>query len=169
MKLLISLISFFALCTNLFSQDINGKLGSNGQFLIRDTTATFLSLSQSTGNLTLNRNLVLPVMTIGSQVGAMFRGSERLMHNYQAVSTVGFNTFIGLSSGNFTMVTGGAGYHASYNTGVGYQSLSLLSTGYENQAFGYQSLYSTTTGHHNSALGYMTLYSNTTGNFNTAL
>jgi len=53
---------------NLFGQDINGKLGTNGQFIIRDTSSTFLTVSQSTGNLSLNRNLIFTTMTAGSRL-----------------------------------------------------------------------------------------------------
>jgi trimeric autotransporter adhesin len=166
MKLLISLISLFVICTNLFSQDINGKLGSSGQFIIRDTTATFLSLSQTTGNLTLNRNLTLPVITAGSQIGSIFKGPDRFIHNYNATGTTGFNTFIGLASGNFTM--SGAGDAASYNTAVGLSTLYSLTTGNKNSAFGVRSLFNNTTGSNNSAFGNQSLYLSTTGYDNSA-
>lgn len=37
--------SMLVLCINIFSQNINGKLGINGQFILRDTTNTFFNAS----------------------------------------------------------------------------------------------------------------------------
>lgn len=57
MKQIIILLTAAILTAGSFSQNINGKLGINGQFILRDTTNTFLTLSQNTGYLTLNRSL----------------------------------------------------------------------------------------------------------------
>ena len=155
------LISF-----SLFGQDINGKLGTNGQFIIRDTSSTFLTLSQSTGNLSLNRNLIFTTMTAGSQTGVIYKGNSRFIHNYFGSGTTGENTFVGINSGNFTL--GGSSANGSFNTGTGYSTLSSLTTGSYNSAFGDKSLYSNTTGNNNSAFGYQALYSNITGIYNSA-
>jgi hypothetical protein len=151
--------------TGLFSQNINGKLGINGQFILRDTTNTFLTLPQNTGYLTLNRSFVMQ-NTTGSTIGVLYKGSERFIHNYQASGTTGQNTFIGINSGNFTM--NGTSIDASQNTGVGNFSLSALTTGSSNSAFGLNSLKSTTTGFNNSAFGFASLQANLTGNDNSS-
>jgi hypothetical protein len=149
------------------SQDINGKLGTGEQFIIRDTANTFLTLSQSTGNLTLNRSLILPSTSAGSQLGTIFKGTNRFLHTYYGIGTAGNNTFLGINSGNFTL-GGSSSNDGSNNTAVGYNSLSSLTIGSENSAFGVLSLYSNTTGSRNSAFGVLSLYSNTTGYYNSA-
>ncbi len=149
----------------LFGQNINGKLGTSGQFIIRDTTNTFLSVSQTTGDLSLNRSMVLSVSTPGSQLGSIFKGTARFIHNYSPVGIVG-NTFVGLNSGNFTM--NGSGSQSAYNTGVGMNSLQGLTTGRENSAFGLSSMYANTDGNENSAFGFFSLGGNSSGYQNCA-
>lgn len=165
MKNLILTAAVIILCCNIFGQNINGKLGTNGQFIIRDTTITFLTLPQNTGYLNLNRSLVLP-NTTGSTTGVLYKGNDRFIHNYQATGTAGNNIFIGINSGNFTM--NGSSVDASQNTAVGNLTLNALTTGSSNSAFGYNSLKGTTTGFNNSAFGFGTLMTNTLGNDNSA-
>ncbi len=180
-KLFLTVIAVL-ISLNVYGQDITGKLGLNGNFVIKDTTATFLTVSQSNGFLNLNRSLKFTTMTAGSQTGVIYKGNYRFLHNYFGSGTTGENTFLGVNSGNFTL--GGTSNQASFNTGVGSSTLSNLITGYNNSAFGYQSLYSgtsirdntafgvqslftMTTGYSNSAFGYQSLYLNT-ANFNSA-
>jgi len=145
---------------------INNTLGTAGTFTIKDGSTTFLSLSQSTGYLSLSKSLTFPVTT-GSTLGVIFKGTDRFIHDYKPSGNDGFNTFVGLNSGNFTM-TGGNTFSASYNTAVGISSLTALTTGYMNSAFGVNTLYSSTTGYHNSAFGFSSLSSNITGFSNSA-
>lgn len=167
MKTFIILAVFLISNSFLLSQSINGKLGTGGQFIIRDTNNTFLSLSQASGNLTLTRSFVLPIITGGSQLGTIFKGNERFLHTYRGTGTSeGFNTFLGINSGSFNL--GGSFYEGSYNSGVGNQSLTNITTGSYNSAFGWQSLYLNTTGEQNSAFGGHALGSNTTGYENSA-
>ncbi len=166
---MITKVIIFAICNLLIfnlliAQNINGKLGTGGQFIIRDTSNTFLSVSQSTGELSLNRSLLLPVTTANSQFGSIFKGTVRFLHNFTPTGTP--NTFLGLNAGNFTM--NGSGSQSSYNTGIGANSLSGLTTGYENSALGQSSLNSNSTGYENSAVGYLSLGSNSTGYQNCA-
>lgn len=156
MKQIITAILFLGLSLNLFSQNINGKLGSNGQFILRDTNNTFLTLPQNTGYLNLNRSLVLP-NTSSSSIGVLYKGNEIFMHNYGIQ-----NTFLGISTGNLTM----PGHR---NTAMGYFALPLNSLGIENSAFGNGSLRYSTIGHGNSAFGNASLFSNTIGDQNTAV
>ncbi len=139
----------------LFSQNINGKLAVSGQFIIRDTTNTFLTVPQSTGNLTLNRSLVLP-LTATSTEGVIFKGTYKFLHNYGSS-----NTFLGIASGDFTLT-------GIENTAVGQSTLNSLTTGNENSAFGTYSLGSNSTGNYNSAFGRRSMNNNTTGVQNSA-
>jgi len=160
-KLIIFAICNLLISNFLFSQNINGKLGTNGQFIIRDTTATFMSLSQTTGDLSLTHNLVLPVTTLGSQLGTIFKGTVRFIHNYGPTGSSGSNTFIGINSGNFTM--NGTGSSSSLNTAVGSSTLSQLTTGQQNSAFGSSSMNSNSSGSDNCAFGCFSLNSNSSG------
>ncbi len=165
-KIIIFAICNLLICNLLIAQNINGKLGTNGQFIIRDTSNTYLSLSQTTGDLSLNRSLVLPVSTLSSQFGVIFKGTTRFIHNYSPAGTSLTNTFVGLNSGNFTM--SGPGSFSTGNTGVGMNSLLGLTTGRENSALGLSSLANNTTGVENSAFGYFSLGSNSSGNQNSS-
>ncbi len=160
-----SIVLLMCLIVHTSSQNITNTLGTNGLFSIKNSSSTYLSLSQSTGNLTLNRNILLPV-TSDSTLGVIYKGTSRFIHNYQSPGAVGNNTFIGINSGNFTM--SGVGAATSYNTAVGCFSLQSLTSGYSNCAFGYSSLSSNTTGNNNSAFGLSSLSSNTTGKHNSA-
>jgi len=161
MKKIIS-ITCFILTSIVFPQNnITNTLGTGGVFSINDGSTTFFSLSQSDGRITL------PVTT-SPPLGVIFKGDDRFVHDFSPVGSEGANTFIGINSGNFTMsFTTGA--EASRNTGIGFSSLSSLTTGFVNTACGNNTLSSNSTGYGNSAMGHGALYSNTTGNRNTAL
>ena len=73
------------------------------------------------------------------------------------------NTFLGYEAGK-----NGGGGALNNNTGIGYRSLYLNSTGISNSAIGFGSLYSNTSGNENAANGTNALYFNTTGYMNTA-
>ncbi len=160
------LICNLLICNLQFSQNIISTLGVSGQFSIKDGSTTYLSLSQSTGYLSLNRSLTLS-NTSGSNVGVIYKGANRFIHNYQPVSSFGENTFVGVNSGNFTM--SGSGNQSSYNTGVGMFSLFTNTTGYKNTALGHGSLSYNTTGYNNTAVGQSSMVLYTTGHDNTAV
>lgn len=175
-------ICLLLISSNIYAQNIINTLGTNGVFTLKDNTITYLSLNQSSGYLYLNNSFVLP-HTINATSGVLYKDIERFLHNYQADGTDGVNTFLGLSSGNFTM--SGTGFEASYNTGIGVNALYSLTTGNSNVALGVQALFLNTIGNNNTAIGNSSLrtnigdfntavgssslYSNTTGNNNTAL
>jgi trimeric autotransporter adhesin len=155
-KILFFLICNLTICNLQFSQNITNTLGSSGVFTLKDNTITYLSLSQSTGNLSLNRSFVMPYTT-GAAVGVIYKGADRFMHNYGIE-----NTFLGVVSGNFTM-TGGS------NTALGSGSMFFNSTGFSNTAIGRNSLNINSTGSYNTASGSHTLYNNQAGWNNTAV
>jgi len=155
------LLAVFAGFLHSQSGSINNTLGTGGSFIIKDGSTTFLNLSQSDGILSLNNSFTFPVTT-GSTLGVIFKGTDRFIHDYKPLGKDGFNTFMGVNSGNFTM-TGGNSFSASYNTAVGISSLTALTSGYMNSAFGVNTLYSNTTGYMNSAFGFSSLSSNITG------
>ncbi len=169
LKILFFLTFNLAVCSHQYSQDIINILGTNGVFKIKDASNDFLTLSQSTGNLSLNRNFLLPIAIPGSQVGIVFKGNNSFIHDYRATGTNGLNTFLGLNAGNFTMYgTGSSLLEASYNTGIGHNSLGSLTTGYQNSALGMESMFANTTGYYNSAIWYQSLRMNTDGFQNSA-
>ena len=165
-KLIIFAIFNLLVClpigNSLISQNINGKLGTSGQFIIRDTTTTFLTVSQTTGDLSLYRSLILAEPTPGSQLGSIFKGTFSFIHDYSPIGS-GVNTFIGINSGNFTL-----NVQSGNNTGVGVSTLYSLTSGSNNSAFGVGSIFSNTSGNENSAFGSLSLYNNSIGNQNSA-
>jgi len=152
------------------SGSINSTLGSGGSFVIKDATTTFLNLDQANGYLNLSKSLKL-LETSGEAVGVIYKGSNRFIHTYIPPLATGFNTFVGINSGNFTMSFdpgGEPGDEQSRNTAVGYNTLNALTYGYDNSAFGNEALSLNTTGTTNSAFGGYALGSNTTGYQNSA-
>ena len=152
----IKIIILAFISINIFSQNITNTLGTSGQFTIKDGASNYFSLSQSTGEVNILKTLRLE-NTTSSNVGVIFKGVDRFIHNYGIN-----NTFIGINSGNFTMI-------GINNTAVGLQSLYSNTIGIDNTGVGLNSLYNNTTGNNNTALGYESLFSSTTGNYNTAL
>ena len=81
---------------------------------------------------------------------------------YAAAPVGGFNTFLGLASGNDAMA-------GDYNTGSGFGSLAVNAAGSNNTAAGAYALTANTDGSFNTAEGSFALYSNSTGDYNTAV
>jgi hypothetical protein len=73
------------------------------------------------------------------------------------------NVFLGNGAGNFTL--SGTGQ----NTGVGYQAMQSVTTGFQNTATGYQALSSNTAGQRNTVMGAQAASLTTTGMDNTAI
>ena len=117
--------------------------------------------------LDVNGSIAIPT-TIDSTSGVIYKGTARFIHNFALAGTNGFNTFVGLNAGNFTM-TGSTMGQGSSNSALGVNALQANTTGYQNSAVGGNALFSNTTGGYNSALGLQALYSNTTGYNNTAM
>lgn len=117
------------------------------------TTNPGAKLDVSAGNLDLDNT------TNANQFGVISKNGTRFIHDFNygnngSYTTVGFNTFMGVNSGNFTMGSmATATTQSSYNTGMGYGVLSNLTTGFSNTAVGYFTLGAVTTGSNNSALG----------------
>ena len=178
MKTLLLISVLFFVTFNAYTQDITNTLGTDGEFIVKDGSTTFLTLTQSDGHIKLP-------YSVGSTKGFIFQEGDRFLHNYRSsYSSNGFNTFLGILAGNFIMT--GTGDDASYNTGIGHGSLSSLyigygntalgslslnknDNGYRNTAIGVQSLVNNTSGYDNTAVGYHSLYFNTTGDHNTAV
>lgn len=172
-KTITILISLVIISAGTYGQNINGKLGTGGQFILRDTNTTFLTVTQSNGYLNLNRSIVLP-NTIGSTTGVIYKGTDRFLHNYGTN-----NLFFGINAGNFTMSGFGNTVFGSnalgnnttgiFNTSIGVQSLTNSTTGDNNTCVGYQTLAGNITGDNNTAVGHLSLSQNTSGNGNTAV
>ena len=117
--------------------------------------------------LDVNGSVELPV-TINSSTGVLYKGGIPFLHDYKGPVALGFNTFLGQDAGNFTM-GGGGNYHGCNNTGLGFNALHGVTTGYANTGVGAFSLISTTVGYENTAVGLHSMIANTSGNRNIAL
>ena len=151
------------ICNLQYSQNISNTLGTSGVFTIKGETGEYLTISQASGYLTLNRSFVLP-NTTGSNLGVIYKGANRFIHTYHTTVETGYNTFIGVFSGNFSLLS-----QSRTNTGVGAYTLSALTTGYQNTALGSGSLQYNTGGYENTAVGVTALNSNISGFQNTAM
>lgn len=171
------LFTLFTISFQTFAQNIMATLGTDGLFTLKDASSTFLTLKQSNGylglgtapseQLEITKNFRMTGTTSGT-AGVIFKGTNRFIHNFNPTGGAGFNTFVGINSGNFTM-TSLAADNGSYNTGFGDNTLTNLTTGYKNSAYGPYSLYSNTSGSLNAAIGSYSMYFNTTGYNNTAV
>ena len=147
----------------LYSQNIINTLGSNGMFKIKGETGEYFTISQSNGYISLNRSFVLP-NTTSSNLGIIYKGTNRFLHTYHTTEENGYNTFLGVNAGNFSLLS-----QARFNTGVGPYSLSSLTTGYMNTALGSGCLQYISTGYENTAVGVSALNTNSTGFQNVAI
>jgi hypothetical protein len=109
--------------------------------------------------------------TINSNTGVIYKGNDRFIHDYQPSGSFGQNTFVGVNSGNFSLVSPEWPFidWSSYNTAIGYYSLYLTTTGFSNTAIGNASLSSITSGSNNTAIGDRALCNNETGFGNTTV
>ncbi len=104
-------------------------------------------------------DLALP-STTGAGGGVITLNGVPFVHSYGD----GSNTFVGGSSGNFSMNS-----MATENTGSGGYALASTTTGHDNAATGYKALWFNTTGYYNTAAGADSLFDNTTGYSNTGV
>ncbi len=122
---------------------------------------TISSSANFTGTITIPT-------TTNSTTGVIYKGAAPFIHNFNLAGTDGYNTFVGLNSGNFTMA-GSTGSQGSANTGIGQNTLNANTTGFSNLAIGTYALNSNTTGFSNVAMGSYALNANTTGSYNLAM
>ena len=147
--------------TERMTFDLNGNIGIG-------TTTPTAKLDLVGGNFDIDNT------TFANQNGIITKNGTRFLSDFNygnngTVTTVGYNTFLGINAGNLTMgSTATVNTHASFNTGVGNGALMSNTTGYLDSAFGRNALQLNTTGYQNSAQGGMALAANTTGNNNNA-
>lgn len=137
----------------------------------------FSSIFAQTGNvgigitnpqkqLDISGSFQLPV-TSDNSTGIIFKGGAPFLHDYKPSGANGWNTFLGINSGNFNM--SGTTIYSSYNTGIGGYSLFSNTTGRNNTALGYKSLFTNSSGEYNTAIGHEALFTNSTGKYNCAV
>ena len=132
----------------------------------------------ASGNVGIGAVIPLQKLDVNGNINlrngfGLFMGNHRVLK----VDSAGGNTFLGNGVGarNISGKNTAVGYQAlslntsgSYNTAMGYQSLYSNYAGYDNTATGVLSLYLNSTGHNNAAYGNYTMFLNTTGSYNTA-
>lgn len=116
------------------------------------------------------------VQTTSSDIkGIVYKDNMRFLHDFKhstgdTVAPDGFNTFVGLEAGNFTMGSTATNVaHGSYNVAVGYRALLFNTTGESNVAVGYRALQDNTTGDYNIGIGRRANHENITGSSNVAV
>jgi len=127
------------------------------------------------GNVVVNDTYSLTLSdTTAAGDGVILKGADRFIHNFHhpiggGALPNGENTFIGVNAGNFTMGSGATfAFHASCNTVIGVNALSMNTIGWDNTAAGVNALRENTAGSNNTAAGMNALRVNTTGSYNTA-
>ena len=171
MKSLRIIISFFiAITVTQYAQtgSINNTLGTGGSFNVKDGSNNFFRIDQLTGNSFFLKNIELgSIENSTPSIGVITKNGIIFLHNSIAPNTTGRNTFLGLYAGSLSL-SGQYSWWGSFNTAVGWGSLSSLTDGYENAAFGYLTLNKNTSGARNSAFGNASLSENVSGYSNAA-
>jgi hypothetical protein len=176
------LIIIFCLMPNiLFSQNITMTLGSGGTLTVWDGSSTFLTLRQSDGQLNPLRSMRLENTIDATGNGVIYKGFERFIHDYMPAPYTSYNTFVGSTSGNFTMTSAAnyntalgkftlyRNYSGANNTAIGSGSMSQNETGYNNTSVGSGSSQSIINGYNNTAVGFYSYAGNVYGQHNTAM
>jgi len=134
------------------------------------TVTLFLS-----DTISINQDIVLTDTTFVSPYGIIYKGTDTFIHDFNygdngTVTTVGYNTFIGVGAGNLTMGQNAtAWFHSSYNVGIGWGALTANDNGYGNLAVGSSALYKNTNGTNNVAIGANAILNNLTGGNNVGI
>lgn len=116
------------------------------------------ALTITTGDISiLNGNFNLPTTSAGGFDGVINVNASRFIHSFGAT-----NTFVGSSSGNFTLT-------GSSSVGIGADVLPALTSGDFNTAGGFSSQNAVTSGSNNASWGAGSLSSLTTTDNNTAI
>ena len=146
------------------------NLATAGTARMTVTSNGFVGLGTTTPNqqLELTGSLRMPAST-SATTGVIYKGAAPFIHDFTVASSNGQNTFVGLSSGNFTMTAPSAS-NASANAALGYMTLNAMTTGYQNAVVGANALKSETAGYANSVLGANAMFTASGGaNNNTAV
>ena len=165
--------------TATFSKDITVNsmtIGRGGASNIDSVAFGYNALganTDGTSNLAIGYN-ALGSNTDGEENVAIGRGT--LQNTAQGFGNIAIGSLAlgGGSVGSYNIAIGrsalgAAGNTASFNTGIGFQSLQANTTGTNNTGIGYQSLYNDTTGLDNTGIGTNTLKALTTGSYNTGV
>ncbi len=129
------------------------------------------------GNIAIGYNLQLPSLAtsnqlnIGNVIKINYMALSPFVHAYSGALSSGGNTFIGYFAGNETMNASSVpvSHEGSKNTGMGYNALNDLTSGYGNTAMGNQALRLMQAGYNNVAMGQDALYTATGGWANMAI
>jgi len=140
---------------------------------VDSATDTLKNNVSTAGVVAIKGNLEMQTTT--ATKGIIKQNGYRLLHTY-TVDLNYPNIFVGHEAGNLTTVgkaNVGIGYASlyalagtgapSYNTAIGYTSMSANTTGYNNTAIGARALGSNTTSTNNTAIGKDAMYSNKAG------
>ncbi|NVN96847.1 tail fiber domain-containing protein [Candidatus Nomurabacteria bacterium] len=150
---------------------VNITGGAGGQILYQSALDTTAKLANGTAGqvLTSQGGTAAPQWTtisggsLLSDAGLNTKGGTNAGLNI--ISGAQYNSFFGYEAGKGGVVN----TSMDYNTGIGFYSLTSITTGSLNSALGSNSLFSNTTGSLNTAIGDSTLYYNTSGTDNTAV
>jgi hypothetical protein len=98
----------------------------------------------------------------------VYKGGAPFIHDYKPPANNGYNLFVGVNAGNFTMGSANS-LEASCNVGIGANAFRANTTGYNNVAIGYNAFQANTVGNYNTGIGTKALQANTEGFANTSI
>lgn len=125
--------------------------------VILTTPVTFIAPGSIEATTTVKADTNFILATTSSTAGQITQGGNSVFNTYGTS-----NTFVGQSTGNFTLTT----VSAVQNTGCGTQNLTALTTGFANATYGYQAGQAINSGRDNDLFGWGTGAKITSGGFN---
>ncbi len=121
--------------------DVNGAISILGGENI-NTTAS----GPNTLIINLNRTIQWPTTNAAGTEGVIYLDGLRFMHNGASLGSSDANTFLGVDSGNFSLI-------GDTNTGIGASALTAITNGDGNTAVGVAALTALTVGRRNVSIG----------------
>lgn len=140
----------------LFAGNVNAP--SNG-LIVQGNVG--IGTNQNAQALWVNGNFVLPPSTHSNLAGIIYKNGSTFISDFSyglnsfSITPQGQNTFIGLTAGNLTTgsTANGGTAQSSFNTAVGYNSMSQITTGNLNTTMGQNTGDTITTGGANTLIG----------------
>lgn len=123
----------------------------NAEIVAGDVNLTVGDVNVTAGDVNITAgNLNIPHTNAAGTEGTINFGADRVINDFPGTNVAqGRNIFVGSAAGNLGLTPGGN----ANNSGFGTNSLSVLTTGFDNTALGSQTLAELTTGTQNVAIG----------------
>ena len=153
---------------------IRFTVGDSLRMIIDTAGNVGIGTSSPSQQLDMTGSIKLSYTTLSNK-GIIYKGNTPFLHNYRYSDpagiywSFGYNTFLGLDAGNFSMGDSDSPSNGSFNTAIGANSLHHNDAGASNTATGFNALNENIIGYSNCAIGSNSMKNNQYGSNNTAI